>query len=219
VLNEAESVFDYKDALITERDALMARHLSIQTEDPQVIAWFQNNIDSQSKEIVALDAELATLAQEEAALRLQVEAMVCEKQKLIDRLAEVDALLHTATPCDELSVQDLRSQYELHNVIQGWCITNICQDSISIEYRRNRLGPVRLTFSLKQKFSEKGTTFKAGVTSLFIDSTCSRSPVLQHADTLVKPAFKSLPKVRNIHFNTILVTSHCLFSNGSINIT
>ena len=78
-----------------------------------MLAWLQSSIDDQHNEIAALDAELAAVAQEEAALRLQVESTVSEKQKLADRLAEVDALLHAVTPCDELSVQDLRSQYEL----------------------------------------------------------------------------------------------------------
>ena len=215
VLEGGECVFDYRDNLTTERDTLIARHQSIQAEDPQVLAWLQNGIDDQLNEIAALDAELAALAQEEDYLRLQVESTVCEKQRLADRLAEVDALLHTSTPCDELSVQDLRSQYELHTAIQGWCITSLSQDSLTVELRRNRLGPVCLTFSLNRKLSERGAAFKAGVTSLLIDSTQSRSPILRHADTLVKPVFKSLPKVRYSFFHYLLVTPSRLFSIGS----
>ena len=220
VLEGGECVFDCRDNLIAERDALVARHQSIQGEDPQVLAWLQSSIDDQHNEIAALDAELAAVAQEEAALRLQVESTVNEKQKLADRLAEVDALLHAVTPCDELSVQDLRSQYELQVAIQGWCITGLSQDSLSIELCRNRFGPVHLTFSLNRKLSERGTNFKVGVTALLIDSTRSKSPILRHADTLVKPIFKSLPKVHIAFYHlVILVTPSGLLATGSSGVT
>jgi hypothetical protein len=219
VLEGEDLIFEQRDNLATELDALVARHRSIQVEDPRLLSSLQSSIDGQLNEIAALDAELAALAQEETALRVQVECTVSEKQKLADRLTEIDALLHAATPCDELSVQDLRSQYELQIAIQGWSIVALSQESLSIELCRNRLGPVHLTFSLNRKMPERGPNFKAGVSALLIDSTRSRSQILRHADTLVKPSFRSLPKVHFEFPSSTLVPPNCLLAAGSIGVT
>lgn len=162
-------------------------------------------IAEQDNSLNTLDAELAKMQAVEADLRVSIEQVVREKQQLSERMEHLNALLRAAVPSDEVAVEELRGQLSLQTALQAWRLVSVRPDSVAVEYLR---GPVTITAQLTKKLTSQGTV-QAVVSGLLLDSSRARLRTLRHADSLIKPTFKSLPKVPSTHvFYRADVASH-----------